>query len=69
MDDKKQKLITALKAERALFIKRGQSELNHDAAIQYLETGKTYSDPNEFELLDAAMHDYDTLCSDYEDYV
>ena len=63
--DKKQKLIDALKSERSRFEKRGQSTLEHDIAIEYLETGKTTEDPEEFQLLDAVMNDYETTCSDY----
>lgn len=62
---KKEKLIEALKAERLGFIQRGQSPLEHDVAIEYLETGKTSEDPEEFELLYAAMFDFDSLCFDY----
>jgi len=62
---KKQKLIDALKVERELFKKRGQSTLEHDVAIEYLETGRTDESPDEFELLDACMHDYETILSDY----
>lgn len=56
---KKQKLIDALKVERE------QSTLEHDVAIEYLETGRTDESPDEFELLDACMHDYETILSDY----
>lgn len=65
MDEKKIKLITALKEERLMFSQRGQSTLEHDIAIEYLETGRTDEDPDEFELLDAVMNDYKTTCSDY----
>ena len=61
MDERKQKLIDALKIERGHFEARGQSILEHDVAIEYLETGRT----DEFELLDACMNDYDIMCSDY----
>jgi hypothetical protein len=66
MDKRKQKLIDALKAERGRFKVRGQNTVEHDVAIEYLETGKTDKDPDEFELLDACMNDYDTTLSDYE---
>ena len=65
MDERKQKLINALKVERGHFEARGQSTLEHDVAIEYLETGRTDEDPDEFELLGAVMNDYDTTCSDY----
>jgi hypothetical protein len=65
MEERKQKLINALKEEREIFLQRGQSTLEHDIAIEYLIIGKTYSDPEKFELLDACMYDYETLCSDY----
>ncbi len=65
MDERKQKLIDALKVERGHFEARGQSTLEHNVAIEYLETGKTDEDPEEFELLYACMNDYDTTLSDY----
>lgn len=65
MGEKKQKLIDALKAERDGFEKRGFDTLEHDVAIEYLETGKTDESPDDFELLDACMYDYNTMLSDY----
>jgi hypothetical protein len=65
MDERKQKLIDALKVERGDFEARGQSTLEHDIAIQYLETGRTDEDPKEFELLEACIYDYNTMLSDY----
>ncbi len=65
MEERKQKLIDALKIERGCFEARGQSTLEHDVAIEYLETGITDEDPNDFDLLDACMYDFDTVCSDY----
>ena len=65
METKKQLLIEALKQERLRFSNRGQSTLEHDIAIDYLETGTTNVDPDEFELLDAVMNDFDFVCSDY----
>jgi len=65
MDVRKQKLIEALKKERAIFVENGHMTLEHDLAIEYLETGKTDEDPDEYELLGAVMDDYDTTCSDY----
>lgn len=64
--ERKLKLIEKLKEERERFSQRGQSTLEHDIAIEYLETGKTDEDPDEYELLDAVMNDFDCLCSDYE---
>ncbi len=65
MKERKQKLIDALKVERGHFEKRGQSTLEHDVAIEYLETGRTDEDPDEYELLDACINDYETMLSDY----
>jgi hypothetical protein len=59
------KLVDALKIERARFKKDRQSTLEHDVAIEYLETGWTDKNPDKFELLDAVMNDFDTICSDY----
>ena len=65
MENKKQLLIKALKQERLRFSNRGQSTLEHDIAIDYLETGTTNENPDEFELLDSVMNDFDYVCSDY----
>jgi len=63
----KDKLIEALTTERNLFSSRGQDTTEHDVAIEYLKTGKLPTDyiEYEFELLDAAIHDIETLYSDY----
>lgn len=63
--EKKQKLIEALKAERLRFAERGQDTTEHDIAIQYLMLGTTSCNPDKWELLDAVMNDFDTICSDY----
>jgi hypothetical protein len=65
MDVRKQKLIEALKEEQSRFKQIGHDIVDHDIAIEYLETGKTDEDPDYYELLDAVMNDYDTICSDY----
>ena len=65
MDERKQNLINALKIERARFESLPQGTLEHDIAIEYLETGATDESPEEYELLDAVMNDYETVCSDY----
>lgn len=64
--ERKRKLIEALKEERERFKQRGHDVLEHDIAIEFLETGKTNKDPDEYELLDAVMNDYNTTCSDYD---
>jgi hypothetical protein len=65
MDERKQKLIQALKDERLRFVKRGSDPTEHDIAIDYLINGKTSSNPDKWELLDACMNDYDMMLSDY----
>lgn len=65
MDADKQRLIDALKVEREYFDAIGNSTKEHDAAIEYLETGETDKDPEEFDLLYAAMYDYKCLLYDY----
>jgi hypothetical protein len=61
----KEELIAALKKERELFKSRSMSTFEHDLAIKYLETGYKPVDYYDHELLQAAVDDYDTLCSDY----
>ena len=65
MEERKQKLIEALKVERNLFAQRGQDTTEHDIVIQYLLLGKTSYNPDKWELLDAVMNDFDMVCSDY----
>lgn len=65
-NERKLKLIEALKTERDLFNSRGQDTDEHDAAISFLKTGETSHDPEKYELLDAAMNDLECLCSDYD---
>jgi hypothetical protein len=62
---KKQRLAEKLIEERELFKKRGQNVEEHNVTINYLMFDETTENPNDWELLDAAMYDFDTLCSDY----
>jgi hypothetical protein len=64
--NKKEKLIEALEKERQRFVDGGHSTLDHDVAIEYLKTGKTDKNPDNYEMLDAVMHDFDCVCSDYD---
>lgn len=69
----KEKLIKALQEERERFLNRQQDTLQHDVTIMYLETDKLPVDiksvdevnPDNYELLDAAINDFECLCSDY----
>ncbi len=62
----KEKLILALQEERSLFDKRHQDTTEHDVAINYLKHGVLPSmGIDQYELLDAVIHDFDTICSDY----
>ena len=64
--EKKLKLIEALEKERALFDKRHQDTTEHDVEINYLKHGVLPSmGVDQFELLDAVVNDFDTVCSDY----
>lgn len=65
MEKRKQALIQALQTEREHFAQRGQDTMEHDVAIDYLQTGQTEKNPEEFELLDACMNDFDLTCKDY----
>jgi hypothetical protein len=63
---RKEELIKALEKERDQFKGRGQSTADHDAAIDYLKTGmKPQKIPEGYDVLDAAVNDYDTLENDY----
>ncbi len=66
MEDKKQKLIEALEKERSLFDKRHQDIQDHDIAINYLKYEVLPSmGIDQFELLDAIINDFDSICNDY----
>jgi hypothetical protein len=65
METKKERLIKALNEERERFKNRGQSTKEHDIAIDYLISGSTNKDSDDWELLDACMNDFETTCSDY----
>jgi hypothetical protein len=59
-------LIIALEQERGLFDKRHQDTNEHDVAINYLKHGVLPSmGVDQFELLDACVNDFETICSDY----
>lgn len=62
---KKEKLIEALKKERERFIKWGKPTKDHDLTIEYLETGDYPQDYEDFEILEAAINDFDCICQDY----
>ncbi len=64
-EERKQKLIEALKSERLRFAEKGQHTTEHDIAIQFLLVGSTSCNPDKWELLDAVMNDFETVCSDY----
>ena len=62
----KEKLIIELEKERQLFDKRHQDTTEHDVAINYLKHGVLPSmGVDQFELLDAVINDFDTICKDY----
>lgn len=74
IDARKQKLITALQAERDRFVANGCSTEDHDVTIEYLKTGTTTYDWEDYDLLDGAIHDLEGLYSDYgcnpsQDYI
>ena len=65
-DQKKIKLIAALEVERKLFDQRHQDTNDHDVALNWLKYGLLPSQGvDSFELLDACINDFDTICNDY----
>lgn len=64
--ERKLKLIEALKVERNSHSQRGQDTTEHDITIEFLESGSTKHNPDKWELLDAVMNDFETVCSDYD---
>lgn len=66
MDARKQKLIEALEAEKDRLDRQGKDVMDHVLAISYLKTGvRPQVDIDSFDILYAAIYDYDYLCSDY----
>lgn len=63
--DKKQRLIEAIKEEKNHFENNHLDTEEHEVVLSYLINGKSNKDPYKYELLDAAMNDFDCLCSDY----
>jgi len=66
-EEKTKLLIEALKEEKKNLSERNYNfnPIDHDVCIAYLESG-TYSEDLElYELLEAAVNDFDCLCSDY----
>jgi len=62
----KEKLIAELEKERSLFDQRHQDTTDHDVTLNYLKHGIMPSmGVDQYELLDAAINDYNTLCRDY----
>lgn len=67
--EKSDVIIKALEHERGLFIKKGQSTKDHDLTIEFLKTGNgEVEDVDKYELLEAAVNDFETLYDDYKDY-
>lgn len=63
---KKEKLIAALQKERDLFNAQHLDTNDHDVALSYLKYGVLPSmGVDQYELLNAAINDFDILCSDY----
>ena len=68
-NDKKEKLIIALEKERKLFDQRHQDTTEHDVAINYLKHGVFPSmGVDQFEILNACVNDFETICKDYENF-
>lgn len=63
----KEKLIEKLKQEKERFEQKGLiSTFDHDLTIFYLSTGEIkVTNPEDYELLDAAINDLAQLYNDY----
>ena len=64
----KEKLLDELEKERDRFISRNQETTEHDVAIDYLKYGILPKYPDNYELLDAILNDFETTCRDYGVY-
>jgi hypothetical protein len=68
MDEKKQKLIAALEAEKKRLDNIGEPTKDHYLTIDYLKNGTYGCDPSEVEnypMLDEAINNYDYLLQDF----
>ena len=63
--EKTKELIEALQKERASFVSREQDTFEHDVTIEYLQNGETDENPDNIDMLYAAIYDFDCLYSDY----
>lgn len=61
----KEQLIEKLKLESQVLKNKGVDVTDHEVTLIYLKTGTTNANPDNFDLLCAAMYDFECLCSDY----
>jgi hypothetical protein len=64
--NRKLRLKEMLIQEREMFMANGINTKDHDIAIAYLENGFTAHSIKDSDLLEAIMHDFETICSDYD---
>lgn len=63
--EKSMKLIRALELEKTNLAEMGVDTTEHDIAIEFLLLGQTKYNPDQWQLPDAVMNDFDTVCTDY----
>ena len=68
IEEKKKKLLKALKAEKERLSELHGTFTENDQAIAYLETGILIEDYENDEALCEVVEDFDCICSDYADY-
>ncbi len=68
LTEKKAQLLEAITAEKKRLDSQGRITLDHELTIQYLTKGTSpvaMSNVESWELLDAAMNDFETMYKDY----
>lgn len=60
-----EKLAAALEKEKAMLISKRVSTFDHELTIKYLRTGSKPANWNTYDILSAAVGDFDSLCHDY----
>lgn len=64
-EERKQKLIEALRAEKDGLAQNNQDVAEYDIAIEYLMLGCTLYQPDKWRIVSLIQTDFDKICTDY----
>lgn len=62
----KERLVEELQKEKERLAGQGKSIVDHNLTTQYLKTGNKPANWRNYEILQAAVEDFETLCRDYD---